>query len=334
MKKALTLIIWLSWFIVMPLSAEVLKGYENYQIIKPLEIPGEDGTLILSNSPETVTRQGILYRENLVGHGRLVFHHVNATSKEDQRLVIIIKNLTPCEQRFEVNKEGYATPHYHYLEAGNTLLNAYYQCYTSRTFFLEPNAEMVLYDSSPFVWKNQMVLSGMLDVYATGKVEIMFAMIGKQDSISKVNHLKVLETDSAPRGTFNGLTKYQYVVLPKGQNTYYLIEDSKDGWLRGIDYSTGKPAINYGNYGVLYKIKLIAKEDMKVFICPRGGIFQGTVRWDNGETYLIERKHVFKEIKERIPIGVIKSGETRTLEYMLPNGSAAPVLLGFDIINE
>ena len=76
---------------------------------------------------------------------------------------------------------------------------------------------------------------------------------------------------------------------------------------------------------------LIVKEDVNVFICPRGGIFQGTVRWDNGEIHLIKRKHVFKEIKERIPIGMIKSGEVRTLEYMLPNGSAAPILLGFDI---
>lgn len=313
------------------ISASILTGYEHYRLLKPIEILGEDGTLILSNSPETVKESGILYCETLLGPGRLVFHHVNATGDKMQHLVILVKNITKCEQRFEVHKEGTVAPHYHYLEAGNRLLNAYYQCTTSKFFFLGAGEQMILYDSSPLEWKNQMVLSGMLDVYASGEVEIIFAMLDKQDDIDRIETLKKLEMDLAPRGTFQCLTKYQYVVLPKEENAYMLIEDEHSDWLMGIDHLTGRTATNYGNYGVLYKITLMASEDTTVFICPRGGIFQGTIRWDNGETKVIAREHVFKTIKERINIGTIRKNETRTLEYMLPNGSAAPILLGFDI---
>ncbi|MBP3887987.1 MAG: hypothetical protein J6F30_10155 [Cellulosilyticum sp.] len=331
MKKILIYIIIVSCMLYIPLSAAPLPEYKNYQYIKPSEILGEDGTLILSNSPETVKEKGILYCEQLLGKGRLVFHHVNATHENDQRLLIVVKNLTKSEQRFEVHQEGYSMPHYHYLEAGNRLLKDYYGCMTSKVYFLKPDEQMVLYDSAPYEWKQQMVLSGMLDVYATNQVEILFAVIGKNDTLDCLSELKALDIDLAPRGTFTSLTKYQYIILPKKQNAYFLIEDEKTDWLKGVDRLTGKCAINYGNYGVLYKVQLIAQEDTTVFVCPRGGIFQGIIRWENGEMIQVARKHFFKTIKERINIGVIKKNEVRTLEYILPNGSAAPILLGFDI---
>ena len=72
-----------------------------------------------------------------------------------------------------------------------------------------------------------------------------------------------------------------------------------------------------------------SKADTTVILCPRGGIFQGVVRWEDGKLPLVERSHAFKLEKECIAIGKIKKGETKRLDYMLPNGSAAPALLGF-----
>ena len=108
MKKILIYIIIVNCMLYIPISAVPLPEYKNYQYIKPCEILGEDGTLILSNSPETVKEKGILYCEQLLGKGRLVFHHVNATHENDQRLLIVVKNLTKSEQRFEVHQEGYS----------------------------------------------------------------------------------------------------------------------------------------------------------------------------------------------------------------------------------
>lgn len=321
------LVIGLSWNI----TAVCIPGYEEYEQIRPYEILGEEGTLLLSNSPETVKESGILYQEKICGKGRIVFHHVNGTGKDDKKLLITVKNTSLQSQMLIVDKEGYAPPLYHYLEAGNQLLNKYYDCKTSKVFFLEPDEWIILYDSTPLCWKQQMVLSGMLDIYATDSLDVTFSVIEKGAPVKCIDTLKKLEMDLAPRGTFSCLTKYQYVWLNGEKNSYYLIEDEETDWVRGRDNLTGKTAVNYGNYGILYKIKLAASEDVQVFVCPRGGIFQGTVRWEDGKTHLIARKHVFKVKKERIDIGTIKKGEVRTLEYILPNGSAAPILIGFDV---
>lgn len=313
------------------IQAVCIPGYEDYEQIIPFEILGEEGVLILSNSPETVKETGVLYREKVCGRSRMVFHHVNATGKNDKKLLITVKNNSLKPQMMIVDKEGCAPPLYHYLEAGNRLLNAYYRCHTSKVYFLEPNECMMLYDSTPYEWKQQMVLSGMLDFYTTDYLEVTFSVIEKEASLESIDSLKVLDMDLAPRGTFPCLTKYQYIWLTGEKNSYYLIEDEERDWVQGKDNLTGKTAVNYGNYGILYKIKLAASKDTQVFVCPRGGIFQGTVRWENGQTHLIARKHVFKVKKERIDIGQIKKGEVKTLEYILPNGSAAPVLIGFDV---
>jgi len=331
MKKRLLSIAILSLSLSFGIKGDVLPGYENYKPIKPYEIREEKGTLILSNSPETVRESGILYKEKFKKKGRLVFHHVNATQKDDKKLLITIKNCSTNAQLFVINQIGCGPPFYNYLEAGNHLLKAYFKDFNSRVYFLQPNECLAIYDSSPWMWKPNMVLSGMMDIYATDEVEVTFVLTEKWKNEEQIKDLKILERDLAPRGTFGCLTKYQYIEVCGKQDTYYLIEDEVEDWIKGKDSLTGKEAVNYGNYGVLYKIIIYAKEEVEVFICPRGGVFQGTVCWEDGQTHIIARAHAFKTEKERIDIGKIEKGEVRTLNYILPNGSAAPVLIGFDI---
>lgn len=327
-KKQQLLAIILIWSGMIFQSLAGIPGYEEYVPIQPLEKISHEGTLILSNSPETVKKEGILYQDTFIGEGRIVFHHVNAMNQQVPRLMISVKNETSKGQLLMIKCAGYAKPQYNYLEAGSSLLENYYQCHQSKVIFLSPDQEQTIFISKPQEWEKNMVLSGMLDVYATGKLQITFLA---SHSLSKpyLEGLQPLKKDMAPRGTFKGLIKEQYVYIPTGQKSYYLIEDEQTDWVKGWDALTKEPAINYGNYGVLYKIQLIAGADTEVFICPRGGIFRGILRWEDDKIILIDRPHVFKNHKERVNIGKIKQGETRTLEYMLPNGSAAPILIGF-----
>lgn len=309
----------------------VIPGYEGCTQLKPQETLDEEGTLILSNSPETVKETGILYRGILEGAGRLVFHHVNGTCKEDKRLCIVARNPSLESMTFQMDRVGIAPPLYHYLEAGNILLEQYYRCHTSNFFFLEPGEAIIIYESEPDKWKQHMVLSGMMDIYSAKPLEVTFASVDEVDALKQIPKLKPLAMDLAPRGTFYGLIKHQYLWIPNAKRSYYLIEDEETDWLRGKDELTGKEAINYGNYGVLYNIKLMVQKDANVYICPRGGIFQGTIRWVGEPLISVARTHYFKHNKERVYIGHIKKGEVKTLEYILPNGSAAPVLIEFEI---
>ena len=328
----------LRWFLLLSLSvnagllsASTMTGYEFYKKLHPKQILIHDGTLLLSNSPETVRQTGILYQDQLKGRGRLLFHHVNQTENREKKLVIVADNITEEPQMLRVYRKAIRPPDYHYLRAGEEVLKAYFHNTVEQIFFLKPHERIVLYDSKGTSWPIQAVQSGMMDLETEDDLKITFAMLERSDSIHVIDALERLNKDMAPRGTFEYLTKYQYIALPGEGKAYYLIEEDEEDWIQGRDALTGERAINYGNYGIMYKITLMAIADTKVFICPRGGIFQGVVRWDDGQIYDIKRPHVFKINKERVPIGEIKQGEVKTLEYFLPNGSAAPVLLDFEI---
>ena len=312
-------------------QANQLAGYEFYKELYPKQVIVEDGTLLLSNSPETVKEIGILYQDCIIGSGRFLFHHVNQTDSSEKKLVIVAENRKQNPEILRVSKKAVVSPHYHYLKAGEEVLSNYFHNMLEEIYFLNPYEKVVIYDSVDTHWPLQTVQSGMMDLETEGEVKITFAMLERSDSIEQINHLPKLDKDKAPRGTFKSLSKMQYVVLPEHTDAYYLIEKDSTGWIQGMDALTQEKAINYGNYGIMYKITLMAMADTEVFICPRGGIFQGIVRWEDGQIRNIKRSHVFKTHKERISIGQVKQGEVKTLEYFLPNGSAAPILIGFKV---
>ena len=328
----------IQWFLLLGLivnagllRAGEMAGYEFYKRLQPKQILVQDGTLLLSNSPETVKQTGVLYQDQIKGSGRLLFHHVNQTENAEKKLVIVADNMTEKYQMLRVYRKATIRPDYHYLRAGEEVLKAYFHNTLEQVYFLAPHERIVLYDSKGTNWPVQSVQSGMMDLEVEDDLRITFAMLERNEPIHAIDHLEGLDKDMAPRGTFECLTKYQYVLLPSDGKAYYLIEEDEEDWMQGKDALTEERAINYGNYGIMYKITLMAMADTEVFICPRGGIFQGMVRWDDGQICYIKRPHVFKVNKERIPIGKLKQGEVKTLEYFLPNGSAAPVLFGFEI---
>lgn len=313
------------------LGASEITGYESYKRIQPQQVLIQDGTLLLSNSPETVKEIGILYQDQIKGSGRLLFHHVNQTQNGEKKLVIIAENIAEKAQMLRIYRKAITLPEHHYLRAGEEVLTTYFHNTVEDIYFLEPCEKVMLYSSEKNSWPVRTVQSGMMDLEVDDYLRITFAMLERNDSIRTIDGLKVLNKDRAPRGTFECLTKYQYVLLPTDGKAYYLIEEDNKSWIQGKDALTKESAINYGNYGIMYKITLIAMANTDVFICPRGGIFQGMVRWDDGQLVYIKKPHFFKINKERVSIGKIKKGEVKTFDYFLPNGSAAPVLLGFEI---
>lgn len=331
MKKSIIILI--SIFIASQcnfLSASEITEYHTSEKLQPKTVIVHDGTLIMSNSPEIVKEVGILYSDQFKGKGRLLFHHVNATDRADKKLVITVENLTNIPQTFIIQQYGLSSPDYNYLKVGEEILDNYFDSATSDVFFLNPYETNIIYDSSLIGWPVQTVLSGMLDIEATGAVRVTFAMLNEGDEIEIISQLPYLKKDAAPRGTFECLTIYQCLLLNKGGKSHYLIEDDSSDWVKGWDALDHQITINHGNYGIMYKITLIALSDTNILICPRGGIFQGKVYWEDGELITIKRPHVFKKTKEPIKIGELKMGEVRTLIYFLPNGSAAPILISFE----
>jgi len=69
---------------------------------------------------------------------------------------------------------------------------------------------------------------------------------------------------------------------------------------------------------------------MGIFLNSRGGGFQGAIKWEDGTVYNVPTQGILGQLTTRAAvIGILQKGETKTFEYILPNGSAAPVLIGF-----
>lgn len=328
MKRLLKITIIL---VVISLTVNDVKAQELILMpsFKPIVWHMEDGSLILSNSPETIEKPGLLCEEVLMGSGRLVYHHVNGSQDEALKMVILLENHEQQPCMITVGAVGFKGPSTRYLEAGQEALWDFFLSHHDRSYFLQPNEKMVLYSSPQTGWPKGSLLTGIANLTADHKVTVRCLVLPLQ-AVAQ-NQVLPLAKSVEQRGKFETLTICHHVVLPTGGWFYYRIEEDQEAWIKGTDQITGERAINYGNYGIMYKITVYAPEDTEVFICPRGGIFQGVIRLENNGIISVQRPHAFKRTKEMILIAHLNKGTCQTLEYMLPNGSAAPVLIGFRI---
>lgn len=307
--------------------ARPLINYGHYKHLEKKRLEETQGIVLMSNSPEDVKESGILYQGEMKGKGRLLYHHVNESEDKYLRLVIEIINQEDEPQLLRISKAVTDGPSYHFLKTGQTLLKDYFKSVSDECYYLEPGQRWVLYDSQGKSWAKGSLLSGMMDVETTGRMLVTYKAISSESE--KETGLKILEKDLAPRGSFNISERTYIIEVPEEIGYYYHLLGTTKDWVKGKDELTGENALNEGNYGIMEHIQITVGADTTVILCPRGGVFRGVVRWGNGSLHLVERSHSFKQEKECIEIGKLKKGETKQLDYMLPNGSAAPVLLGF-----
>ncbi|MDF2612961.1 MAG: copper amine oxidase-like protein [Clostridia bacterium] len=310
-------------------------NYQSYSEVFPYETGTVDGTLIMSDSPEVVKREGVLYKESINGIGRILLHHINNLELPEndlgnRRLVLMAENTTNQPVRIFVNKKTIKGPTEDTLYIGQLLLYDYLKSSAYEEYVLQPGEKKYVYDSVKKKWLKGQCISGLMDVITEGKIDFTVAAVGENATIEAINKMSLLDKDIHPRGTFNTTDIYYSVNLEQNEPQKLIIGKGTAEWANGYDAITGESVQNRGNFGISYHIKLTAKEDMGIILNPRGNIFRGAVKWKDGGTYLTPTKGFFAgDTTKSVVLGTIKAGETRELEYMLPNGSSAPVLIGF-----
>ena len=80
-------------------------------VMHKLEVYSNDsgGTLIFSDSPEYVRRNGILYTDTVSGEGRILFYHLNDTGVR-KRFAIIFENTTKGKTFINITRGGLSVP--------------------------------------------------------------------------------------------------------------------------------------------------------------------------------------------------------------------------------
>ena len=310
-------------------------NYQSYKAITPDEIDFGGGILFMSNSPETVKQNGILYRDIVEGKGRILFHHTNNFTEqeneiESKRIVLVAENITNEPVSLSISNQVLKGPSNDILFVGQQLLYDYLKGSGSNQYDINPGEKIYIYDSGNRKWDKGQLLSGKMNFNASGQVKLTIACLGKNANMNDIEELPNLQRDAHPRGTFYKMDIAYKVELVDTEPTKLVLGAGDHEWVSGYDAMTAKLVQNRGNYGVNYKIDITAKEDMGVMLNPRGGLFRGALRWDDQDPFLAPNKgYIIGHNSKAIMLGVIKAGETRTLYYSLPNGSSTPVLLLF-----
>lgn len=305
----------------------------NYLTYKQVEIVDKsyiDGTLIMSDSPEEVFGRGILYKDTMSQNGRLLIHHINKiTSSVKQRLVFVMENPTDGVVNVTLKNKAIKGPATDILRVGQLCLNEYLSgMIPEEVFTLQPGEKKYFYDKA---WNYGTCISAHIDVEVEGTARFIIANLEAGDTLDSIDNLYYYPPDGVHySGTYDKVG-INYTLNLSGQEPERLslgIANSGE-WIVGYDARTGSRVENTGNFGVSHYITVTAEEDMGVILNNRGGTFQGAVKW-NDTVYNMPGKGTFSGTTTKaVVLGTIKKGETVTIEYLLPNGSAAPTLLGF-----
>lgn len=305
-------------------------NYLNYKQAEVIEKSYVDGTLIMSDSPEEVKGRGILYRDRMNGTGRLLIHHINQSSSLDkERLAFIVENPTEAPVTLKLINKSIKGPATDILRVGQLSLQDYLSGKVpTETIVLQPGERKYLYDKN---WSYGSCISAHIDVEMDGELQFTVANLGSSDTLETLDSLEYFPADGVHySGTYNQVGIHYTLNLTGSEPERLSIGLANSGeWIVGYDERTQAPVENTGNFGVSHYITVTAQEDMGVILNNRGGTFQGAVKW-NDQVHLMPGNGTFTGTTGKaVVLGTIKKGETVTIEYLLPNGSAAPTLIGF-----
>lgn len=273
----------------------------NSNIFVPLvpKIVSEEGTLLLSDSPEYVGKEhGILYEDTVTGNSRVYFYHVNEVS-EVRKIVVILKNNTDKVATVTVNRTLATKPTDAYFEVGRELSRLELEA-TSRapqTEQVEPGKTMLLFPQlEKIAVRKDQLFSGLIDFTTNVPVKVSVMMVPLQyKPVGALLTEPVLPYDDVHlRGTYLGMNR-EVAVEPTyspmiGAASLELANGREDGFLKGYDMTMqSMPAIlnttaavnnveNTGNYGVSSTITVpTRKGTYDVFFNPEGGAYAGSI---------------------------------------------------------
>lgn len=281
----------------------------------PVDIVDTGGTLIFSDSPEYVKKNGILYTDTVSGDARILFYHLNDTGVK-KKLAVIVENVYPAENKIEITRGGFALPDDNFLSVGKATQLIYMQNNFSDTIKLAKGERKLFQADMDKVTINAgNLIYGVYDFTTLGPVKIYVMMYpNHSDPIKFLDIAEILPKDEHKmRGTFkrmNRTIRLKRTYDPKVDGIGYVkIGDNKlDIFKKGIDATDGEEVINYGNYGVHYTLEFRTKSSTRFCLSPLGGYYAGAMRYYYGNktgTILTPSGKIFfgdKENKEPLSL--------------------------------
>lgn len=316
---------------------------ENYAVKNvETEFKADGPKLLFSDSPETVYNNGILYRDKVDGDVRLFLHHVNGRA-ENKKLAVVLKNTDSLRPiKYTIERRGEAAKAHNYLIDGKNAQKIYFDDSKQK-----PEIGQLGYENSKELLSGRGVIlaadrlyTAIIDMHFEKPVEISVLMCETKSDIELFNEsAAVLPMDEHPlRGTFENSNWHYTIKEPLSdllEPVYIDLAGWQEGYIKGIDATTGKNAENYGNYGVVYEVNFTIAGDkpQSLIFNPIGGYFAGYGILENKtkkERHLLAlpegRLSVGETVEEAVDLGVLETGEYSFI-WSPPGASNLPVQL-------
>lgn len=309
----------------------------------PVSVISYGGKLLLSDSPENVPGDGITYQDTINGEARLFFHHVNNTAAP-KKIVVLLTNRSKTTVHVNVLQYGLGGPGSDYLAVGKTAQANYMSNTDVYTVDVPAQGSELLADSFKHITVLPgQLLNGIYDFKTDAPVEVKVMMMPVNADIKKFAEVaKILPKDKDRlRGTFEKPDRMLVptkVYNPKtdAKVAITLADNQVDEYLRGKDATDGSETINYGNYGVLYKIYIPSAYNGKLacYMNPRGGEYAGAMsvkyRYRYLPPVLVPNEKLYLgsgTINDYSLIGTFNGGQSLWLNFSPPGASNLPVKL-------
>ena len=266
-----------------PLESTIMKRL-------PVEVTDTGGTLIFSDSPEYVTRNGILYTDVVTGEARILFYHLN-NSGVKKKLAVIVENLSTRETVINITRGGFSAPNDNFLLVGKETQLKYMQNnFHDKIKLGKREAKLFQANMDKVTVNPGHLVYGVYDFNTKGLVRVYVLMYPeKADPLKFLNYAEILPKDEYKlRGTFKNMNrnirlKHDYDSSRDGIGYILICDSVTDFFKRGIDATDGSEVVNFGNYGVNYIFNFNMKSKTKFCLTPLGGTYAGAVRFYHGK---------------------------------------------------
>ena len=312
----------------------------SYPALRPEPLESAPMPLLFSDSPETPTSSGLLYRDTVAGRARVLAYHANGLGTPARVLLLARNPGSPGSAAVQVQglRQGSAAvPQPDPLVGQRTLLR-YFASGPRALPSVAAGGQAVLYDSGPLA--PGAVMSLLLDLQTSAPLELSVVIL-PQRQFSRSLLSELLRPEGLPtlpldgihqRGTFPGADRTLRVQLPEGTSpTRLVLSGQGDPPLQGSDALTGTPQTLRGNFGVLYDLHILGAQGRLLAASPRGGPYRGTLLvQDAGRSsqVLLGRGRALTDPARPAALWQIRTPEARLL-FTPGNGSNLPLALIF-----
>jgi len=286
--------------------------------------------ILISNSPEKILGEGVLYQDTLSGENRLFYHHINGTN-EAKKLYLVATNQGANDVKLRMEKWGAAGPA-DPMAVGRSAAYRYldFDPANEKVIYVKPGEKVILNEGINNTINPGQTIHGIFDVQSFGSLQFSVVAVSSSKQLADMSSMEVLPPDGTHiRGTFSTTQRFMYTQIEGDKPERLVIADGKDdAFFYGWDKSSDSQGLhNRGNYGIVYKLSITSKQRVGVFFSPRGGVFAGAASWGNNTFYLPNQGVL--QPKDGSFIGVINAGEKEYFTFIPPAGSSLPVNLMF-----